>query len=273
MRIFSLIISVLVALFTVSACGPTVGKAIGETPNNTPDVSQLSAVAITASTQLTPSVLPTATLMPTSTPIPTVTPKPTQVSAPIDTPKPLLPDTKTVLENSKVVMDRLSSYRYKGTMVISEPVSGFELPLNFDAVAQPPDKLSEKLSFEMMGMLLEGEERKVRDRYFSLEPMEEGWNEVTSYDGPDFATIWSGSGEEESLFELPLSGTPEIEGYADKEAYLIEFDLIESLGDPSLANNFLSFFDFDATEDSLDCLLYTSPSPRDGLLSRMPSSA
>ena len=186
MRIFSLIISVLVALFTVSACGPTVGKAIGETPNNTPDVSQLSAVAITASTQLTPSVLPTATLMPTSTPIPTVTPTP------------LMPDTKTVLKNSKVVMDRLSSYRYKGTMVISEPVSGFELPLNFDAVAQPPDKLSEKLSFEMMGMLLEGEERKVRDRYFSLEPMEEGWNEVTSYDGPDFATIWSGSGEEDS---------------------------------------------------------------------------
>ena len=26
-------------------------------------------------------------------------------------------------------------------------------------------------------------------------------------------------------------------------------------------------------EDILDCLLYTSPSPRDGLLSRMPSSA
>ena len=26
-------------------------------------------------------------------------------------------------------------------------------------------------------------------------------------------------------------------------------------------------------EDSVSCLLYTSPSPRDGLLSRMPSSA
>ena len=26
-------------------------------------------------------------------------------------------------------------------------------------------------------------------------------------------------------------------------------------------------------ESSIDCLLYTSPSPRDGLLSRMPSSA
>ena len=27
------------------------------------------------------------------------------------------------------------------------------------------------------------------------------------------------------------------------------------------------------TEDGITCLLYTSPSPRDGLLSRMPSSA
>ena len=26
-------------------------------------------------------------------------------------------------------------------------------------------------------------------------------------------------------------------------------------------------------EEAMDCLLYTSPSPRDGLLSRMPSSA
>ena len=29
----------------------------------------------------------------------------------------------------------------------------------------------------------------------------------------------------------------------------------------------------DATEESSDCLLYTSPSPRDATLSRMPSSA
>ena len=29
----------------------------------------------------------------------------------------------------------------------------------------------------------------------------------------------------------------------------------------------------EAIENSIDCLLYTSPSPRDGLLSRMPSSA
>ena len=30
---------------------------------------------------------------------------------------------------------------------------------------------------------------------------------------------------------------------------------------------------FGSLEESCDCLLYTSPSPRDGLLSRMPSSA
>ena len=32
-------------------------------------------------------------------------------------------------------------------------------------------------------------------------------------------------------------------------------------------------FDYLIIEDSSICLLYTSPSPRDGLLSRMPSSA
>ena len=35
----------------------------------------------------------------------------------------------------------------------------------------------------------------------------------------------------------------------------------------------LVFMDGDASDDPDDCLLYTSPSPRDGLLSRMPSSA
>ena len=252
MRVFSLMISVLVVLFMVSACGPTVGKAIGETPNNTPDASQLSAVAITAPTSLTPPVLPTATLMPTSTPIPTVIPKPTQVLIPTATATPLIPDTKTVLKNSKRAMDRLSSYRYEGTMLIAEPLSGLEFPIHVDAIAQPPGILSEKFSFEMMGMLLEGEERKVQDRYFSLEPMEETWDEVNFYDGPDFAAIWSVSGEEESLFDLPLSGNPTIEKYAGRDTYLIERDLLESLSEPSMVSNVLSFFDSDAEADSLD---------------------
>ena len=46
-------------------------------------------------------------------------------------------------------------------------------------------------------------------------------------------------------------------------------DAVDANGDPitdSLGNPIL------VTDDS-DCLLYTSPSPRDGLLSRMPSSA
>ena len=33
------------------------------------------------------------------------------------------------------------------------------------------------------------------------------------------------------------------------------------------------YYDFDSPDPFTDCLLYTSPSPRDGLLSRMPSSA
>ena len=35
----------------------------------------------------------------------------------------------------------------------------------------------------------------------------------------------------------------------------------------------LSFLPKDELDDAIRCLLYTSPSPRDGLLSRMPSSA
>ena len=35
----------------------------------------------------------------------------------------------------------------------------------------------------------------------------------------------------------------------------------------------LVFYDISASTEDKTCLLYTSPSPRDGLLSRMPSSA
>ena len=49
----------------------------------------------------------------------------------------------------------------------------------------------------------------------------------------------------------------------------IEPDKKES---PFLHTLFDGFFTFAYAPDSV-CLLYTSPSPRDGLLSRMPSSA
>ena len=42
---------------------------------------------------------------------------------------------------------------------------------------------------------------------------------------------------------------------------------------PSVMRIYASHDDDDDDDDDDDCLLYTSPSPRDGLLSRMPSSA
>ena len=57
-----------------------------------------------------------------------------------------------------------------------------------------------------------------------------------------------------------------------------EIDTAEILNATDNANRELSTrFDFRGVDASIDlandCLLYTSPSPRDGLLSRMPSSA
>ena len=40
-----------------------------------------------------------------------------------------------------------------------------------------------------------------------------------------------------------------------------------------IKENNLEYKDLRSNGESIDCLLYTSPSPRDGLLSRMPSSA
>ena len=44
---------------------------------------------------------------------------------------------------------------------------------------------------------------------------------------------------------------------------------IQEFQDNIIASNKL----IQTLQDVIDCLLYTSPSPRDGLLSRMPSSA
>ena len=43
--------------------------------------------------------------------------------------------------------------------------------------------------------------------------------------------------------------------------------------DPKKNNHVYTWLPFDRNGERKDCLLYTSPSPRDGLLSRMPSSA
>ena len=46
-----------------------------------------------------------------------------------------------------------------------------------------------------------------------------------------------------------------------------------ALGIPHYVFDVEEAFDRDVIDDFVTCLLYTSPSPRDGLLSRMPSSA
>ena len=49
----------------------------------------------------------------------------------------------------------------------------------------------------------------------------------------------------------------------------LKFQIVKVVGDTA----YTQFKGYELTRDYISCLLYTSPSPRDGLLSRMPSSA
>ena len=60
------------------------------------------------------------------------------------------------------------------------------------------------------------------------------------------------------------------QGVWERKGKMMHF---KSLDDVSDGNQYLCITSVNLIDDSLDCLLYTSPSPRDGLLSRMPSSA
>ena len=56
----------------------------------------------------------------------------------------------------------------------------------------------------------------------------------------------------------------------EKKQQEIKFKFIEKMG----IDDFVEMgMDAEGAEQTMSCLLYTSPSPRDGLLSRMPSSA
>ena len=63
-----------------------------------------------------------------------------------------------------------------------------------------------------------------------------------------------------SLREIKKLDTINLSGFRNDGERLLRLELAEKYGENKL-------------EQSLGCLLYTSPSPRDGLLSRMPSSA
>ena len=65
-----------------------------------------------------------------------------------------------------------------------------------------------------------------------------------------------------------LGGSVDGNGASDSAYEVVE--QIKSEGGDAIANG-ASVTDLDAVKEI--CLLYTSPSPRDGLLSRMPSSA
>ena len=54
-----------------------------------------------------------------------------------------------------------------------------------------------------------------------------------------------------------------------KKNHKIDAELIEGMS----RINKIDYWTVRLEGDDIDCLLYTSPSPRDGLLSRMPSSA
>ena len=65
------------------------------------------------------------------------------------------------------------------------------------------------------------------------------------------------------------------EGLADAQDRLNLLDPFDAYGRPRPQYH-VPYLDFDLkvyAQTRSDCLLYTSPSPRDGLLSRMPSSA
>ena len=65
--------------------------------------------------------------------------------------------------------------------------------------------------------------------------------------------------------EKNLVDTEHMQGLLDKEGYEVDSNINDA---NVVVVNTCSFI-----ETARDCLLYTSPSPRDGLLSRMPSSA
>ena len=61
------------------------------------------------------------------------------------------------------------------------------------------------------------------------------------------------------------------------EGEVLDLEITPNRGDclslKGLARDLNHFYQADLDTEHYDCLLYTSPSPRDGLLSRMPSSA
>ena len=124
-------------------------------------------------------------------------------------------------------------------------------------------------------------------------------DDTASFGAPDMTQVTKGIGQEASAAQINAGtqigslGSDTIVNpkyLKDSEYYTLrptsdQKDALAGTGTPSAANKFVTA-DTDALKQTLanldttttlgssnSCLLYTSPSPRDGLLSRMPSSA
>ena len=76
--------------------------------------------------------------------------------------------------------------------------------------------------------------------------------------------------------EFDYSGTQACKALRSEgfEVILVNSNPASIMTDPETANRtYVEPLTASVVEQIIDCLLYTSPSPRDGLLSRMPSSA
>ena len=85
-------------------------------------------------------------------------------------------------------------------------------------------------------------------------------------------------GRRVALLAHPASVTRDLTHSLDALAALEDIDLVAAFGPQhglrgDKQDNMIESPDFNDPVHGIPCLLYTSPSPRDGLLSRMPSSA
>ena len=79
--------------------------------------------------------------------------------------------------------------------------------------------------------------------------------------------------EEEELEKTPLKTNYELSPSGQYVCLICQKDIIDAKRRVSLWDGDVVSAKGKVIEEAFDCLLYTSPSPRDGLLSRMPSSA
>ena len=93
------------------------------------------------------------------------------------------------------------------------------------------------------------------------------------HDGPCFE--WDSSLSNATATRATIiSGAPTASRHmlvSTPDRHLVFFGTETTIGNPTTQDDM--FVRFSDQEDINTCLLYTSPSPRDGLLSRMPSSA